>query len=58
MQIFVYLKSSLSSLEIIKNLQLTNENYEIAMNLLKKRYDNKLAIINTHIGGPIIYHIF
>lgn len=52
-QKFVYLKSSVSNepLDIINDLQLTNNNYSTAMDLLKKRYDNKLNIINTHIGG-------
>lgn len=50
-QKFVYLKSSLKNepLNIINDLQITNENYKIAIELLKKRYDNKLIIINSHI---------
>lgn len=54
-QKFVYLKSALKGepLELISNLSLTNDNYEIAIETLKKRYDNKLSIINTHIKNMV-----
>ncbi|KAJ8976397.1 hypothetical protein NQ317_003947 [Molorchus minor] len=50
-QKFVYLKSALSNepLNLIDKLQLTNENYTVALNILNERYDNKLVIINNHI---------
>lgn len=52
-QKFVYLKTSLEKepLTLINNLQLTEANYDIALNLLKKRYDNNLIIINSHLKG-------
>jgi Pao retrotransposon peptidase/Family of unknown function (DUF5641)/Protein of unknown function (DUF1759)/Putative peptidase (DUF1758)/Integrase zinc binding domain len=54
-QKFVYLKTSLDKepLSLINNLQLTDANYDIALNLLKNRYDNNLIIINSHLKGML-----
>ena len=50
-QKFVYLKSTLKNepFNLISKLKITNENYTVALNMLKERYDNKLVIINNHI---------
>lgn len=47
-----YLRSYLSgdALRVIEGLQLTNENYDKAMNLLNTRFGNKQAIITAHMG--------
>lgn len=49
-QRFIYLKSFLKDepLKIIESLPATNENFQVAIDLLKKRYENKLAVINGH----------
>ena len=46
-----YLKSALTdeALESIEALETTQANYEVAWTLLKKRYENKKLIINTHL---------
>ncbi|XP_063989072.1 uncharacterized protein LOC135168624 [Diachasmimorpha longicaudata] len=46
-----YLKSCLKeeAEEIISSLELTEENYEVALQLLKDRYDNKRVIIQKHV---------
>ena len=46
-----YLHTSLKgeALEIIKNLPITNENYYVALDLLKNRFDNKLIISLHHV---------
>lgn len=50
-QRFMYLKSYLKDepLKLISNLKLTNENFKVALEFLKERYSNKIAIINAHI---------
>lgn len=50
-QKFIYLKSSLKGepIKLIENLPLTNDNFEIALTTLKKRYNNKLFVINAHL---------
>ncbi|XP_050307513.1 uncharacterized protein LOC126744199 [Anthonomus grandis grandis] len=52
-QRFLYLKGAFSqeALNLIDNLSLTNENYKVALDILKKRYGNNLVIINSHIKG-------
>lgn len=52
-QKFLYLKTNLKNepLTLINDLALTNENYTVALDILKKRYDNKLVIINSHLKG-------
>ncbi|XP_030757297.1 uncharacterized protein LOC115883123 [Sitophilus oryzae] len=52
-QKFLYLKGALSNeaLHIINDLALTEINYGVALDLLQKRFDNKVVIINTHIRG-------
>ncbi|XP_029170291.1 uncharacterized protein LOC114939979 [Nylanderia fulva] len=34
---------------IIQSLELTDSNYQVAWDLLKQRYDNKRAIVHTHL---------
>ncbi|XP_050522014.1 uncharacterized protein LOC126894791 [Daktulosphaira vitifoliae] len=48
---FCHLRSALSgsAAEIIKSIPLTDENYEVALRKLKKRYKNKALIIQSHI---------
>lgn len=50
-QKFQYLRSSLTgkALQVIHTLKTTEENYDIAWQLIKGRYENKKLIINTHI---------
>uniref|UniRef100_A0A6P7GAH9 Uncharacterized protein LOC114339688 n=1 Tax=Diabrotica virgifera virgifera TaxID=50390 RepID=A0A6P7GAH9_DIAVI len=50
-QKLVYLKSYLrgESLQLIDSLPIINENFVIALNILKKRYENKFAIINSYL---------
>ena len=46
-----YLKNCLKkeAEEMISSLELTGENYEVALQLLKDRYDNKRVIIQKHV---------
>lgn len=50
-QKFQYLRSSLTgeALQVIHTLETTDENYEIAWQLIIQRYENTKLIINTHI---------
>lgn len=50
-QKFQYLRSSLKdeALKVIQSLETTTGNYRIAWDLLKKSYENKRLIINTHL---------
>lgn len=50
-QKFQYLKSSVTNeaASIIQSLELSSQNYPIAWNLLKQRYDNKRTIVNMHL---------
>ncbi|KAG5865119.1 hypothetical protein JTB14_003867 [Gonioctena quinquepunctata] len=50
-QKFLYLKSVVKNepLSLINELSITDGNYTIALDILKKRYNNKMAIINSHI---------
>lgn len=50
-QKFIYLKSFLREepLNLINNLQLISSNFQIAIDTLKDRYENRLLIINSHI---------
>ena len=50
-QKFYYLKSALKgeAADVLNNLTITDGNYDIALNLLHSRYDNKRVIINSHI---------
>ncbi|XP_031339663.1 uncharacterized protein LOC116168131 [Photinus pyralis] len=54
-QKFHYLKSSLtgSAAEVIASLGVSNDNYAIAWNLLRDRFENKRLIIKNHIGALI-----
>lgn len=56
-QKFMYLKTYLKGepLKLIEALELTNSNYEIALDILKHRYENKLSIINNHINFILDY---
>lgn len=50
-QKFVYLKSYLKGepLALINSLQLSSNNFQVAVNTLKERYQNRLRIVNAHI---------
>ena len=50
-QKFYYLRSSLSdmALDVIKAIPLTDVNYEVALEKLRKRYDNHSLTIQSHI---------
>lgn len=50
-QKFLYLKTALEGepLTLIEDLKATNENYKLAFDTLKNRYDNKLSIVHSHI---------
>ncbi|XP_048487135.1 uncharacterized protein LOC105388188 [Plutella xylostella] len=51
-QKFYYLRSFLQEepLNLIKNLPITGDSYNVALELLNNRYNNKQRIINEHIG--------
>ena len=51
-QKFMYLKSFLKDepLKLIDTLAVTNENFATATNILKNRYENKIALINNHLA--------
>lgn len=55
-QRFTYLKSFLEGepLKLIENLDILNENFQIALNLLDTRYENKTSVINAHFR---LFHI-
>lgn len=46
-----YLKTHLSgeASQLIRNIEITEENYEVAYDLLKKRYENKRLLINAQL---------
>ncbi|XP_072375254.1 uncharacterized protein [Diabrotica undecimpunctata] len=50
-QRFLYLKSYLQgdSLKLVDSLKVTNENFSIALDILKNRYQNKVTIINSYL---------
>lgn len=50
-QKFYYLNSCLKgdAQNIVHSLEITEQNYDIAWDLLKKRYENKRIIINSHL---------
>ncbi|KAJ8974304.1 hypothetical protein NQ317_009544, partial [Molorchus minor] len=54
-QRFYYLKGYLQGepLSLINELRLTSENYTAAWDTLKKRFDNKLAIVDSHISAIV-----
>lgn len=57
---FYYLKSSLvgDASQLLKSIEVTDDNYSIAWNLLQERYENKKLIIYNHVDAifelPII----
>lgn len=55
-QKFVYLKSYLKGepLALINSLQLSSNNFQVAVNTLKERYQNRLRIVNAHIKHLIV----
>lgn len=57
-QKFHYLKSALSgsALEIIKSLQITFENYDIAWGLLQERYDNNDLLVHSYVKSIFTLH--
>ena len=50
-----YLHSSLSgeALNVIKSIPITHENYAVAIDVLKNRYDSKLIVSAHHIGNVL-----
>ena len=54
-QKFHYLKSSLTgeALRAIEGLNITDVNYDRAIELVKKRFNNKRAIVNAHINEMV-----
>ncbi|XP_072400464.1 uncharacterized protein [Diabrotica undecimpunctata] len=40
-------------LTLIDSLEVTHENFDLAITILEKKYDNNLAIINSHINAII-----
>ena len=48
---FQYLKASITgdAANIIKSLELSEQNYQVAWNLMRQRYDNKRAIVEVHL---------
>ncbi|KAF2897664.1 hypothetical protein ILUMI_08511 [Ignelater luminosus] len=50
-QRFFYLKSCLKGkpLQVISSLEVTDGNYNIALDLLRERYENKRVIVNNHV---------
>ncbi|GAB1860689.1 hypothetical protein CAJAP_01768 [Camponotus japonicus] len=50
-QKFQYLRASVTgeAANVIKSLELTDQNYLVAWNLLRQRYDNKRTIVQTHL---------
>lgn len=51
-QRFLYLKSYLRGepLKLVDSLQVTNDNFKIALDILKKRFENTNCIVNSYIG--------
>lgn len=49
----LYLKGSLNgeAYNLVKNLRTTNDNYQVAWNLLENRYQNARKIFNAHIDA-------
>lgn len=58
-QKFIYLKSYLRGepVKLIDTLELTNDNFKIALEILKDRYENKLVILNTYINALLDYPV-
>lgn len=52
-QKLIYLKSYVRDepLQLIESLQVTHSNFNIALNVLKNRYENRLSIINSHFDA-------
>lgn len=52
-QKFIYLKSFLrdEALNLVDSLQVTNENFPTALEILRRRYENKLSVINSHFNS-------
>ncbi|XP_030762930.1 uncharacterized protein LOC115887601 [Sitophilus oryzae] len=50
---FLYLRLSCKgdALKLIESLDVTASNYSVAIELLRKRYENRRAIINTHVNN-------
>ncbi|XP_077266378.1 uncharacterized protein LOC143899733 [Temnothorax americanus] len=50
-----YLRAALSgeAISVLSLLEISDANYEVAWNLLKRRYDDKRAIVHNHIGSIV-----
>lgn len=54
-QKFYYLKSYLKgdASQLLHSLELTDDNYDVAINLLKERYENKKMLIHNHMKNIV-----
>lgn len=54
-QRFIYLKGYLKGepLHLIDSLNLTHDNFDIALGILKSRYENKIVIINSYLAAML-----
>ena len=54
-QRFYYLLSCLKSesIQVIQSLEVSNDNFDVAWQLLKERYENKRVIVHSHIKGIV-----
>lgn len=52
-QRFIYLKSFLRDepLQLVDKLAVTNENFPTAVEILRKRYENQISVINAHFSA-------
>lgn len=52
-QRFIYLKSFLRDepLQLVHKLAVTNENFPTAVEILRKRYENQISVINAHFSA-------
>ncbi|XP_071057047.1 uncharacterized protein [Onthophagus taurus] len=52
-QKFIYLVSSLkdAAAEVVQSLEVSSENYPVALELLNERFENKKIIVNSHVRG-------
>lgn len=54
-QKLIYLKSYLKGepLQLIDSLKIVNDNFEIALGILKSRYENKIVIVNAYLSAML-----
>lgn len=51
-QRFFYLKSALKgeALKLVDSLDITNDNFQIAVDILKKRFENQICVVNSYFN--------